>query len=123
MFTVDDRSAATLLPIIQQMIRPETTIMSDRWAAYNDIQNMPNQNYTHLTVNHRYNFVDPNSGAHTQHIESTWRSAKVRNKKQCGTHRSMLDSYMCEFMWRRKLNGRNPFDTILEDIGAFWPPV
>ena len=49
MYTVPDRSAATLLPIIQGSIRPGTTIMSDLWAAYGGIQAM---GYTHLTVNH-----------------------------------------------------------------------
>ena len=34
MYTVPDRSAATLLPIIQATIRPGTTIMSDMWGAY-----------------------------------------------------------------------------------------
>ena len=35
MYTVPDRSAATLLPIIlQASIRPGTTIMSDMWRAY-----------------------------------------------------------------------------------------
>ena len=33
MYTVPDRSAATLLPIIQGELRPGTTIMSDLWRA------------------------------------------------------------------------------------------
>ena len=40
MYTVLDRRAATLLPIIQGSIRPGTTIMSDMWAAYGGIQAM-----------------------------------------------------------------------------------
>ena len=78
MFTVPDRSAPTLLPIIQASIRPGTTIMSDLWAAYGGIQAM---GYAHLTVNHTYNFVDPVTNAHTQNVENSWKNAKRRNKK------------------------------------------
>ncbi len=49
---VPNRRAATLLPIISDWILPGTTIMSDMWAAYGGIGNMP-QGFRHLTVNHR----------------------------------------------------------------------
>ena len=47
---VDRRDAATLLPIIQQYILPGTIIMSDKWAAYNRIDQLP-ELYEHYTVN------------------------------------------------------------------------
>ena len=78
MYTVPDRNAATLLPIIQGYIRPGTTIMPDLWAAYGGIQAM---GYAHLTVNHTYEFVNPVTGAHTQNVENSWENAKLRNKK------------------------------------------
>ena len=122
MFPVQDRTAATLLPIISANILPGTTVISDQWAAYNTVGGLPG--LTHLTVNHSQNFVDPVSGAHTQKIERSWKAAKERNKRHNGTHRSMLDSYMCEFMWRSRVRARNlnVFDTILADIVQFWPP-
>jgi transposase-like protein len=122
MFCVPDRSAATLMPIIATHVRPGTIIISDQWRAYNAIANNPG--FTHYTVNHSVHFVDPNSGAHTQNIERSWKSAKERNKRHNGTHRHMLDSYMCEFMWRRrvKVNGLDVFTAILNDIAQFWPP-
>jgi transposase-like protein len=121
MFTVADRSAATLLPIIRQSILPGTTILSDQWAAYNGIAAM---GFNHQTVNHSINFVDPTTGAHTQHIERAWKAAKERNKRHNGTHRGMMDSYMCEYMWRKKqiVNGNDVFESILRDITLFWPP-
>ena len=80
---------------------------------------------THATVNHSVNFVDPNTGANTKKIERSWKAAKERNKRHNGTHRHMLDSYMCEFMWRKGIKVRqlNAFDTILQDIAVFWPPA
>ena len=92
MFTVPDRSAATLLPIIHDSIRPGTTIMFDLWRAYNGIGVM-GAGYQHLTLNHSINFVGPVTGAHPQNIERSWRSAKTRNKRHNGRHRSMIDPY------------------------------
>jgi len=54
---VPDRSENTLLPIICERIRVGSTIESDCWRAYNNIQQTGL--YTHSTVNHKYNFVDP----------------------------------------------------------------
>ena len=116
LFTVPDRSAATLLPLIQSHILPGTTILSDEWRAYSSITNL---GYEHHTVNHTCNFVNPEDGTHTQNIESCWRNAKIRNKRHFGTHRRMLDSYMCEFMYRTRYRDRDLFDQILTDIAGF----
>ena len=121
MFAVPDRSAQTLLPIIQQSILPGTTIMSDMWAAYGGIAAMP-MGYQHLQVNHTYNFVDPATGAHTQNVENSWKNAKMRNKRQHGTHRGMLDSYLCEWMWRQRNRNVDLFDKIIQDIVLHFPP-
>jgi transposase-like protein len=83
---VPQRNAATLLPIIQQFIRPGTTVVSDLWAAYNTIGNI---GYRHLTVNHQVNFVNPVTGAHTNTVENMWMRAKqegVRNSQRHGRH-------------------------------------
>lgn len=77
---VDRRDAATLLPVIQQYIRPGTTIYSDQWRAYNQIANDPN-GYTHQKVNHSRHFVDPNTGVHTQNIENMWMVVKMKKKE------------------------------------------
>ncbi len=52
MVPVDRRDAATLLPIIQDNINDDTIIMSDSWAAYFRLGQLP-QNYQHYAVNHR----------------------------------------------------------------------
>lgn len=123
LYAVSDRSAATLENVIRECILPNTVIMSDMWGAYNNLTNLGN-NYTHLTVNHSRNFINPVSGAHTQRVESLWNQAKRRNRRQFGTSRHMLDSYMCEFMWRCRIKNdpAGPFEALLRDIVAFWPP-
>jgi len=122
MVPVPNRSKETLMPIIISKILPGTTIISDKWRAYRTIANLPDM--IHQTVNHSLNFVDPITGANTQRIERLWKNAKERNKRQNGTHRHMLRSYMCEFMWRRRIKAKelDAFQTILEDISVFWKP-
>ncbi|KYN00044.1 hypothetical protein ALC62_02638 [Cyphomyrmex costatus] len=56
---VEDRSEKTLLACIKQWIMPGTTIISDCWKSYNCLNS---EGFQHLTVNHTYNFVDPDTG-------------------------------------------------------------
>ena len=102
----------TLLPIIRDYIRPGSTVCSDLSKAYNTLSD---EGYEHLTVNHSLNFVDPETGAHTQKVERMWKDAKDRNKRQCGTHRSMMDSYLCEYVWRRRNKEEYAFEKILDN--------
>ena len=57
-----------------------------------------NLGYQHLTVNHFGNFIHPLTGTHTNDVVNMWRHSKGRNKRECGTHRHMMDSYLVEFM-------------------------
>lgn len=68
---VDQRDAATLLPIIRDHVQPGTTIWSDMWAAYNGVSTLPGVT-SHETVNHSIQFVNPVNGVHTNAIESYW---------------------------------------------------
>ena len=71
---VPDRTADTLVTIIRDWIEPGTTIISDQWAAY---RNLDSHGYTHRTVNHSVAFKDPITGETTNKIESMWRTVKV----------------------------------------------
>lgn len=95
---VDKRDAATLLPIIRKAVKPGTIIHSDQWKAYSNIQR--DLNLQHGTVNHSVNFIDPDTGVHTQTIESYWAKAKYRFKEMKGVSCHQLPSYLDERMWR-----------------------
>ena len=69
---VPDRSAAVLLPIIERYVLPKTTIISDSWRSYIGIADIPGKEYIHQTVNHSHHFVDPETGACTNTVESLW---------------------------------------------------
>ena len=118
---VQQRNAATLLPIIQAHIQPGTIIHSDQWAAYNSVSTLPGV-AGHQTVNHSLEFVAPN-GTHTQHIESYWNRLKWKMKRMKGCHSHQLASYLDEYMWREQ-NGcqsRMAFVNIMADIATQYP--
>lgn len=97
--SVPDRSSQTLLPIIQDRIAPNTQINSDSWKAYNSINQLP-QNYTHATVNHSLNFVDPVTKTHTQRVERMWREVKRVKRRYEGIPHSQVDAHISEYLWR-----------------------
>ena len=97
--TVEDRTADTLIPIIKQYILPGTKIMLDCWKSYSALSE---EGYIHGTVNHSVEFVNSETGDHTQTIESTWRAVKRRSLPRSGTVKRMYNSYFAEFLFRRK---------------------
>jgi transposase-like protein len=123
MIPVPARSEVTLMLLILANFRLGSIIMSDQWRTYSAIQNVPG--LTHETVNHSVHFVDPDTGANTQRIERLWKAAKKCNKRQNGTHRHTLNSYMCDFVWRHwnKPHHSDPFDSFLHDIAELWSPL
>ena len=101
MEVVPRRDAATLLPIIQQHLHPGSVVHSDEWAAYNQVQHLPNVSQ-HSAVNHSISFTNPINGTHTQNIESYWNRVKTKVKRMKGVHEDLLTSYLDEFMWRER---------------------
>ena len=52
-------------------------------------------NYTHETVIHDANFVNPdNSDIHTQNIENMWMRVKRKLRRQFGTSMALFQTYM-----------------------------
>ncbi|ETW92248.1 MAG: hypothetical protein ETSY1_44485 [Candidatus Entotheonella factor] len=122
MTIVPDRSAATLLPIMQQHLRSGTTVHSDEWAAYNRVQQLTPVTQ-HAVVNHSLHFVDPTTGVHTQNVESYWNRVKTKFKRMKGVQKDMLDSYLDEFMWRER-HGRTAstaLASLYRDISLRYP--
>ena len=66
--------------------------------------------------------MDPETGCHTQTVERLWGSLKWRNKRERGTKRDFLETYLAEFMVRQCLMGDAPFRWILKHIGIFYEP-
>lgn len=127
------RNAATLVPLIKKWIRPGTTIVSDCWKAYSGLSK---EGYDHLTVNHSLHFKvrwlyssllspflkDPESGANTNRIESSWRHAK----ESFSTHGRVkyhvpgnLARYM--FVKAARTAGQDPTDEFFSMAAVVYP--
>ncbi len=95
---VKNRNSKTLLRLIRKHIALGTTLISDCWRGYQNLQH--DRNFQHLTVNHSINFVDPETGTHTNTIECVW--CEVRsNVPRYGYRRLHFQGYLCEFMFKR----------------------
>ena len=114
---VPDRTAGTLLGILQQVARPGSIIRSDSWRAYRAINRRLPQ-YQHQMVNHSLNFVDPVTGVHTQHVESYWNKTKLKLKRMHGSRIDLLPSYLEERMWRDRFarSTQDAFDNLVGHI-------
>ncbi|RNA25960.1 ISXO2-like domain-containing, partial [Brachionus plicatilis] len=121
---VKDREAQTLLSIIYDKCESGSIIFSDCWASYNKIAMF--KNFTHKTVNHSVNFLDPNNGACTNRIESLWRACKQKFKEMNGCKRVYIQSYIDEFIWRFNNNVTTDriacYNLILREISKFYRP-
>ena len=112
---VERRDKDTLLPIIRAHILPGTCVMSDLLKAYNCLQD---EGYDHLTVNHSLNFVEPDTGVHTQSIENTWWGVK-QSLPRTGTSKELFDRYLLEYMWHQQY-GEDPFGNIIKHIADLY---
>ena len=101
MIPVPDRSARTLIPIIEQAAPEDGIVRSDKWKAYIGIDATDRN---HITVNHKTNFVDPLTYAHIQRIESLWNQCKFWMKARGYNDRSHLDRYVKEWCFRHNSN-------------------
>ena len=100
------RSRAIVIPIINDNCADGTIFCSDGWKAYANLSDHVQLEDTSIfSVNHTMNYVDPQTGAHTQSIERLWRECK-NFLPRYGLKPKDLDSYLSAFMWLRYVKQR-----------------
>jgi len=109
---VYDRTAATLHDIISRHVAPGSIVYTDLWRGYIGISEL--NNITHGTVNHSQNFVDPNTGVHTNTIEGTWNGIKLNISPRNRT-KDAVTNHLLEFIWRKK-NRNDPWAGFLNAL-------
>ena len=71
------RTRKSLIPIINKHCLQGSVFCSDGWHAYHKLADQLDlEDVLHFPVNHSENYVDPNTGAHTQTIEGLWSHVK-----------------------------------------------
>lgn len=103
---VNDRQAETLVPIIQKYVKPGTTIFSDQWPAYHQLQNL---GYQHFTVNQL-----ENTGTCTNAIKAYWSRVKRNIRLHWLSRRDQLPLRIDEFLWRDRLLSNKYGDVFTE---------
>ena len=111
LYPVGDRTKDTLIPLIKRHVAPGSTIYSDGWSAYCDLNSI---GYQHFTVLHKYSFkkvyinqaTDERVVCHTNEIEGAWKHAKEHFKRMSGTQLTKFEGHLAEVMWRSEVKGR-----------------
>lgn len=92
----------TLIPIIQTMVTPHSTIYSDGFGAYAPLRSLE---YTHHVVYHAHTFVTSRI-VHTNGIESFWRYLRHFFRSRRTLSRNLYEPYLQEALFR--FNTRPP---------------
>ena len=96
-----NRSRKNLLPHINDHCLPGSIFCSDGWKAYYKLaEHLVVDDALHYAVNHSENFVDPETGAHTQTVEGFWRQCKSY-LPNFGLKPRYLRTYIGSFLWYR----------------------
>ncbi len=95
-----DRTAATLMPFIEDKIQPYSTVYTDEHRGYNAVS-VSNNKYRHETVNHSAK-TWVIGDAHTNSIEGFWSLLKggIRGVYKGRPTRKYLQNYVNEFAFR-----------------------
>ena len=95
-----NRARHHLVPIIESHTLPGTIYCSDSWKGYVNLPQFVNlEDTSHFTVNHSKNYVDPETGAHTETIEGMWKHMK--DFLPNGMAPKDAESYIGVFLWHR----------------------
>ncbi len=98
---ISDASSATLLPIIEQKVIPDSIVYSDCWRGYNVLDV---SDFKHYRINHSQLFADKKN--HINGIENFWNQAKRHMRKFNGVPRQHFGLFLKECEWR--FNTPNP---------------
>jgi transposase len=92
---IPDASSATLMPIIERKVTPDSIVYSDCWRGYNALDIAE---FKHYRINHSKLFA--NQKNHINGIENFWNQAKRHMRKFNGVPRDHFGLFLKECEWR-----------------------
>src|SRR5438132_4373931 len=96
---VQDRTAETLHDVISRNVLPGSIVHTDLWRGYRGIEQ--ELNMIHRTVNHSENFIDPDTGVHTNTIEGLWNGIKIQIPPR-NRNKDTITNHLFEFIWHKR---------------------
>jgi len=92
---IPDASSATLIPIIERKVIPDSIVYSDSWRGYNVLDV---SGFKHYRINHSQLFADKQN--HINGIENFWNQAKRHMRKFNGVPKENFGLFLKECEWR-----------------------
>ncbi len=92
---IPDASSATLIPIIERKVVPDSIVYSDYWRAYNVLDV---SEFKHYRINHSKLFASKHN--HINGIENFWNQAKRHMRKFNGVPKAHFGLFLKECEWR-----------------------
>ena len=92
---IPDASSATLMPIIERKVVPDSIVYSDGWRGYNVLDISA---FHHFRINHSELFADKQN--HINGIENFWNQAKRHMRKFNGVPKAHFGLFLKECEWR-----------------------
>ena len=104
---IPDASSATLCPIIERKVVPDSIVYSDYWRGYNALDV---SDFKHFRINRSKLFADKKN--HINGIENFWNQAKRQKRKFIGVPKEHFGLFLKECEWR--FNNSNPQSQLLQ---------
>lgn len=104
---IPDASSATLIPIIERKVVPDSIVYSDCWRAYNVLDV---SEFKHYRINHSKIFASKHN--HINGIENFWNQAKRHMRKFNGVPKAHFGLFLKECEWR--FNTPSPKDQLTQ---------
>lgn len=98
---IPDAKSKTLMPIMQEKIKPDSIVYSDCWHGYNILDV---SEFKHYRINHSVLFANKHN--HINGIENFWNQAKRHMRKFNGIPAKHFPLFLKECEWR--FNNPNP---------------
>ena len=92
---IPDAKGATLMPIIQEKVIPDSIVYSDSWRGYNVLDV---SEFRHYRINHSKLFAAGQN--HINGIENFWNQAKRHLRKFNGVPKENFPLFLKECEWR-----------------------
>ena len=92
---IPDASSATLLPIIERKVVPDSIVYSDCWRGYNALDV---SDFKHFRINHSQLFADKTN--HINGIENFWNQTKRHMRKFNGVPKGHFGLFLKDCEWR-----------------------